>query len=195
MANRGRGTLTVRRSDNPFFQPSSHMVGEDFSKEITYNAPTVERETRPKKLEQDYDFGFLYKRASEDIGKGIEASDSRLSAAMAQGDTLRDIAKMKTGGCEAAPHPENDGPPALSATGRAEKILEGYDHNPRNEHSMYQTTNNQYGIQRPTVATFTADRQARSQAFSNSFNGIKFRDQGLNTSLVRSTVHNSLDLF
>ena len=60
---------------------------------------------------------------------------------------------------------------------------------------MYQTTNNQYGIQRPTVATFTADRQARSQKFSNSFNGIKFRDQGLNTSLVRSTVHNSLDLF
>lgn len=195
MANRGRGTLTVRRSDNPFFQPSSHMVGEDFSKEVTYNAPTVERETRPKKPMDDYDFGFLYKRASEDIGKGIDGSDSRLSAAMAQGDTLRDIAKMKTGGCEAAPHPDLDGLERLSATGRAEKILEGYDHQPRPEHSMYQTTNNQYGIQRPTVATFTADRLARSQAFSNSFNGIKFRDQGLNTSLVRSTVHNSLDLF
>ena len=78
---------------------------------------------------------------------------------------------------------------------RAERILDRYHHEPRAEHTMYQTTNNQYGIQRPTVATFTADRQARSQKFSNSFNGIKFRDQGLNTSLVRSTVHNSLDLF
>ena len=171
MANRGRGTLTVRRSDNPFFQPSSQTVGEDFSTEITYNAPTVERSARPKKLEDDYEFGFLYKRASEDIGKGISASDSRLSQAMAQGDTLRDIAKMKTGGCEATTQAD-DAPPPMNATTRAEKILEGYAHAPRSEHSMYQTTNNQYGIQRPTVATFTADRQARSQKFSNSFNGI-----------------------
>lgn len=194
MANRGRGTLTVRRSDNPFFQPSSQTVGEDFSEEIVYNAPTVERVGRPKKLEDDYEFGFLYKRASEDIGRGIDPSDSRLSRAMAQGDTLRDIAKMKTGGIE-KPTGDDDGAPELSGTLRAERILDRYHHEPRAEHTMYQTTNNQYGIQRPTVATFTADRQARSQKFSNSFNGIKFRDQGLNTSLVRSTVHNSLDLF
>ena len=129
MANRGRGTLIVRRSDNPFFQPSSQTVGEDFSEEIVYNAPTVERVARPKKLEDDYEFGFLYKRASEDIGKSIEPSDSRLSRAMAQGDTLRDIAKMKTGGIE-KPLQADDAPPAMNATMRAEKILEGYSHQP-----------------------------------------------------------------
>ena len=127
MANRGRGTLTVRRSDNPFFQPSSQTVGEDFSEEIVYNAPTVERVGRPKKLEDDYEFGFLYKRASEDIGRGIDPSDSRLSRAMAQGDTLRDIAKMKTGGIE-KPTGDDDGAPELSGTMRAERILDRYHH-------------------------------------------------------------------
>lgn len=59
---------------------------------------------------------------------------------------------------------------------------------------MYQTNNNQYGGMKPNVATFTHDRKARSQQFSNSFQGLKYRDQGLNTALIRSTVHNSLDI-
>ena len=193
MANRGRGTLSVRRSTNPFFQPTSQMVGEDFSHEIIYTTPEVIRPPRPAALVDDFDFGFLMARASEDIGKGIEPSDSRLSRAMAQRDTLRDKSRMRTGGMDMPTTASTEVSRALTATERSERILEGYIHEPRQEHSMYTTTSNQFGIQKPTVATFTADRRARSQQFSNSFNGVKFRDQGLNTSMIRSSVHNSLD--
>ncbi|KAJ1444571.1 hypothetical protein M885DRAFT_552589 [Pelagophyceae sp. CCMP2097] len=195
--NRGRGTLSVRPSSNPFFQTSSLSIGEDFHREVQYSAPTNERPLRPSKLEDDYDFNFQYKRASEEIGVGIPQSDSKLSKAMGANDTLKDRAMAKSGG----PIPsltrqeEAAGPPAMSSTQKAAEILKGYQHAPRPEHVMYQTNNNMYGAMKPNVATFTADRKARSQAFSNSFQGIKYRDQSLNTSLIRSTVHNSLDIF
>ena len=295
MANRGRGTLTIRKSDNPFFQPTSQNVGarparrserrargrprrepgdarggqtrrrgaaatagprlrptrsaipprprtarasagEDFSEEVVYKAPVVERPARPTSLADEYDFQFLMKRASEEIGQaprpggknacrsrlchvleearsewwqtyrrrvalirsfaqGIEPSDSRLSRAMGQRDTLRDVARMRTGGVAASPSSSGAGAaPPPTATQKVERILESYVHDPREEHAMYMTTNNAYGIMKPNVATFTAERKARSQAFSNSFNGVKYRDQGLNTSVVRSSVHNGLDM-
>lgn len=193
MANRGRGTLSVRKSNNPFFQTTNQAFGEDFSEDVEFTAPSVLRAAPKKKLEDEFDFGFQYARAAEEIGKGIPQSDSRLSSAMAQGDSLSQISRLKSGTTGMRPVDEETSS-GDNATQRAESILQHYKHNPRNEHSMYQTNNNMYGVQKPTVATFTADRKARSQAFSNSFNGVKFRDQGLNTSLIRSQVHNALDL-
>jgi hypothetical protein len=74
-----------------------------------------------------------------------------------------------------------------------ERTLQSYNHNPRKENPLYATTTNEFGMKKPTVATYTADRVARDQKFSNAFNSMMPRDQGLNTSLTRSNVHVELD--
>lgn len=196
MAARGRGTLTVRKSTSPFFQPSSQDLGADYRADVEYDAPVVERRARPKKVEDDFEFGFLYQRANDDIGKGIPRSDSKLSAAMAKGSSRAEIVRLRSGVGDEAVLEGSDGvAEAASPTERARDILRSYSHDPHEEHPMYHTTNNQYGREAPTVATLTADRVARNQTFSNSFSGIKYRDTGLNTSLLRSQIHDALDFF
>ena len=70
MSRRGRGTPTVRRSDNPFFQTTTGDIGQDFTKEVEHAAPTAERAPPRRTLVDNYDFGFLYEKMSDDIGAG-----------------------------------------------------------------------------------------------------------------------------
>ena len=72
-------------------------------------------------------------------------------------------------------------------------ILASYEHETKQEHPVYQTTSNSIGYKRPDKATYTLDRVSIPQEFSQGFNNIKYRDQGLNTSLSKSTVHSKLD--
>jgi hypothetical protein len=74
-----------------------------------------------------------------------------------------------------------------------EKILAIYHHEANEEDPRYTTANNEYGKRKPTVATFVSHREARPQAFSNSFNGIKPMNSSLNTGMSRSKVHPKLD--
>ena len=74
-----------------------------------------------------------------------------------------------------------------------EEVLAAYRHAPIQQHSMYTTTNNELGIKKPTNATFSNERAARSQNFSNSFNGVKHRNQGLNCAMTKSGAHKNLD--
>ena len=39
----------------------------------------------------------------------------------------------------------------------------------------------------------TLERYNIPQEFSNSFSGIKYRDQGLNTAVAKSKIHTTLD--
>lgn len=178
---RGRGTMTVRKSDNPFFQPAS----QDFGRR--YDIATEEEK------QQESEFQFLYQRANDDIGKGIvPRSDSKLSASMAKSLSQAEIVRLGRRRRRLASREERgDTNPAK----RAELVLKSYQHQAHQEHPMYHTTNNQYGTEPPTLATLTAERIARNQGFSNSFNNIKFRDTGLNTSVIRSQVHDALDYF
>ena len=193
MACRGRGTLEIRPSASPFFQPTSR---EQESRTIDFAAPRIARPPQPKP-EDGFDFSFLYARANDDIGKKIPTSGSKLGSAMAKRLSLRDVTRLKSGidRCSAAPEEKEDAETITDPTKLAEAIVKVYKHNPKDEHIMYQTSANEYGAQAPTVATLTAERSARSQQFSNSFNGIKYRDQGLNTSITRSNVHDGLDFF
>lgn len=74
-----------------------------------------------------------------------------------------------------------------------ERTLTSYNHAPKQEHPMYLTSANTHGAKKPDATTYTVDRSFIPQEFSNSFNNVKYRDQGLNTSLARSTVHSKLD--
>merc|ERR1719502_1968936 len=144
----------------------------------------------------DFDFSWQWKRQSEVIGDGCPRSDSKLSETLNRHDTPGDIAKAKGQGLYPMTEEEkaNDETFQQPAGASVAEVLDAYNHNPKEEHPMYITTNNFFGKKRPTIATFTGERMARSQNFSNSFNRIKYRDQGLNTSITRSAVHKSLDL-
>ena len=73
------------------------------------------------------------------------------------------------------------------------RTLESYNHDPKDQNPLYATTQNEFGIKKPTVATYTSERLPRNQQFSNSFNSQMPRDQGLNTSLTKSNVHTELN--
>ena len=102
MSCRGRGTLTVRRSDNPFFQTTTGDIGQDFTKEVEYAAPTVERAPPRRTLVDNYDFGFLYEKMSDDIGAGQHHAPSNLSRAMGAQDTPAQLTRLKTMGAPAS---------------------------------------------------------------------------------------------
>jgi len=72
-------------------------------------------------------------------------------------------------------------------------LLASYNHAPKDQNPLYATTQNDFGIKKPTEATYTSERLPRKQGFSNGFNSQMPRDQGLNTSLTRSNVHVELD--
>ena len=74
-----------------------------------------------------------------------------------------------------------------------DEVLEPYKHRVKQENPVYATAANAIGSKKPDQATYNVDRLAVSQAFSNSFNGVKYRDLGLNTSLSKSVVHTKLD--
>ena len=194
MSCRGRGTLTVRRSDNPFFQTTTGDIGQDFTKEVEYAAPTVERAPPRRTLVDNYDVGFLYEKMSADIGAGQHHAPSNLSRAMGAQDTPAQLTRLKTMGAPASAATIAAAESRPSAADRVERILEIYKHAPKKEHEMYMTTSNVIGALKPNVATFTAERRARNQGFSNSFQGVKYRNQGLTTAVTKSNVHDMINM-
>jgi hypothetical protein len=101
------------------------------------------------------------------------------------------IALKRGEGLYVASTPPPSQVPPVKAT--LDQILEAYDHRAKPEHAVYTTAANDVGSKRPTQATYNIDRVSIPQAFSNSFNSILYRDQGLNTGLSRSVVHSNLD--
>ncbi len=75
-------------------------------------------------------------------------------------------------------------------------LAKSYHHRAKDEHAMFTTTSNEIGKKGPTAATYTFDRVARQQKFSNSFPKTnESRDTGLNTSITKSSIHSSLEHF
>jgi len=209
-AMRGRGTLEVSESTNPFFQTTSSRYGKDLRTIQSYDVPNVPfRQAAVKSTPDDFDFSFQHSRESAQIGVGVQLSDSRLAKAFSVTDSRADIASAKGRGLQGPVDPNaasvsfagtggpDDGAAAAEYVPPVEKTkeeqLESFMHHAKNENPMYTTTNNQIGFKRPSAATFTFERVARSQNFSNAFNGIKYRDQGLNTAVTKSSVHSELD--
>lgn len=142
-----------------------------------------------------YDLSFLYCRESDRIGEGItDSSDFLLSHVMEEkeanslaikrGRGLRSVVEREQEVGMASRVPEPD---------EIQKTLDSYKHSPRVQNPLYTTTSNEFGLKKPSAATFSNARQARSQKFSNSFNRMTFRDQGLNTSMTKSKIHVQFD--
>ena len=87
----------------------------------------------------------------------------------------------------------NESRSSIISAEEMKSTLDNYNHVPKIENPLYTTTANEFGSKKPSQATLTKMRYMRSQSFSKSFNRIMFQDQGLNTSLSRSSVHDRLD--
>ena len=58
---------------------------------------------------------------------------------------------------------------------------------------LFETAPLSCAFRKPDIATFTSDRVSIPQAFSNSFQGVQYRNQGLSTALSKSSYHAKLD--
>mmetsp|Transcript_25502 Transcript_25502/g.43002 ORF Transcript_25502/g.43002 Transcript_25502/m.43002 type:complete len:202 (+) Transcript_25502:89-694(+) len=197
MTHRGRGCLEVNPSENPFFQTTSSQIGanivnppvvqekdeqDDF---MLANASQSMTETeKVQKPEEEFDFSFLYTRASDVIGSKQNLKPNKMASSM-ETHVVR---------------PKRISPKEFVSTQNAsqvkadiETVISSYKHEPKEEDPRYTTTANEHGFKRPTQATYVAERLSRPQGFSNGFNGVKPKNSSLNTTLSKSNVHKQLD--
>jgi len=144
---------------------------------------------------------FLYSRESDRFGEGVGGSDSELARVYGTGESKSTQARRR-GGAEKPPTDPKEyasiSVDAFAQTLHDEKVdvdrlLSSYNHAPKPQNPLYSTTQNEFGIKKPTAATYTVERLARDQKFSNSYNSQMPRDQGLDCGMTKSTVHKELD--
>lgn len=205
MTQRGRGTLEVHRSRNPFFQTTYGMdIGIKPNENIPWDAsraeympdpepePSIEGEIvqgspapSPGKSEKP-DFSFLYARSSDVIGAKVKMAEGPMAALLERPAGPQSIKNKHLRRQEDNMSPQKEKP-------NVERILTVYHHEPKPEDPRYTTSSNEYGKQKPSEATYVADRAGRPQGFSKSFNGVKPMNSSLNTGMSKSKVHSSLN--
>lgn len=203
MTQRGRGTLEVHRSRNPFFQTTYGMdIGIKPDEKIPWDASRAEYEPEPEpsldgeeqmgspapspgKSEKP-DFSFLYARSSDVIGAKVKTAEGPMAALMERPTGALSVKNKHLRRAE-----ENTSP--VKVQPNVERILSSYNHEPKPEDPRYTTSSNDYGKQKPSEATYVADRLGRPQGFSKSFNGVKPMNSSLNTGMSKSKVHPALN--
>ena len=134
------------------------------------------------KVNGGYDLSFLYSRESDRFGEGIEHSDSALAAIMGTKRSKSAAARRRNGQTAEQLDTGNvDNSKKPLSKEEIERTLASYNHNPKEEEPLYTTTANEYGRKKPSHATHLAESRARSQKFSNSFQGSMYSNEGLRT--------------
>lgn len=194
MSFRGRGTLEVKPSKNPFFQTTSSDIGVKPDEKIdwTYDLnPSLLLSSQGTGSSDN--FSFLYSRESDTIGSKVKKPELMLPRMMTRTEFLkkrRDDLNSKEEVKEILMEYKQT---QTFAKHTAEEILRNYRHEPKYEDPRYTLTSNEHGKKIPTVATFVAERSCRPQGFSKSFANIKPESSSLNTGITKSTVHPTLD--
>ena len=174
--NYGINVLELKKV-NDILNEEDHQ--RESSTEETAATPTKAQQAEQEDEENNYsDLSFLYTRESDRIGEYAELSQSPLAKQFRAKPPRRKKVKRAP---EFAPQEE----PSREVIAA---VLESYNHAPKTENPLYQTSANSIGSKKPSLATYTANRHPRKQAFSKSFNRKMFRDHGLNTSMTKSNV-------
>ena len=173
MAQRGRGTLEVRPSVNPFMQTMSTDYGAKASKIDwrTQGFDPTDVKTAPKVYESDGNFAFLYSRESDTIGSRLEKPKHSLAfEPKTKGEMLREKRDRLR---ELAASVKVEEPVYTTEelverkNADIERTLKSWKQPTKVEDPRYTTSNNELGIKRPTIATYVAERHFKTQAFSN----------------------------
>eukprot|EP01083_Nonionella_stella_P004920 14373_1 len=173
--NYGINVLELKKV-NDILNEEDHQ--RESSTEETAAIPTKAQEAEHGEERNYSDLSFLYTRESDRIGEYAELSQSPLAKQFRAKPPRRKKVKRAP---EFAPQEE----PSREAIAA---VLDSYNHAPKPENPLYQTSANSIGSKKPSLATHTANRHPRTQAFSKSFNRKMFRDHGLNTARTKSNV-------
>lgn len=181
--------MSLREASNRVYASPVHSGGEESFDEGSKRTTAPSEEKLPAK----HDVSFLYSRESDRYGDGCPFSDSVLSHVfrLKESDTMNKRRKSSV----VLQQRQNEDTSSSSKTYSKEEvneILSQYNHSPKKQHPLYGTTANEYGVKKPSQATFQNVRHGVSQQFSKSFNRILFRNEGLNTSIPKSRIHDSL---
>lgn len=142
-----------------------------------------------------HDLSFLMTRESDRFGEGCPYSDNALSAVFRQ-EASASMNKRRKDTLFAKPFC-SESPAAEHASktiskSEVKEILSHYDHKPKEQNPLYITEANEFGLRKPSEASYTTARHGVSQKFSQSFNRTMFRDEGLNASMTKSKIHDQL---
>ena len=196
-------TTTKKHNTNPFMVASNQSYGLSLyelkkNHELNMQTKSIISNSNNNNMKQNQDdLSFIYRKESDRIGSGIKLSDSKLAKVLGEQESLllkskqRRLSSNNNNDC--CEGKSNNGTTTTTSKEQIQNILQSYNHNPKQEHALYTTTANSFGKEKISMATYPAKCYSRSQSFSASFNRIKFRDQGLNTSLTRNNVHKNLD--
>ena len=175
-------------NSNPFLVTSNQTYGlslvglQEMAAKQQEGAPRQEPTLRDNK---QHDLSFLLRRESDRIGEGIPNSDSALAAIMSTRMPKRHTIGHTSTSTSSRGGTVSSTQPASSAEEPSreeiEQALASYRHNPKQEDPLYTTTANEIGRKAPSYATYTVATKGRSQAFSNSFNGVMYTDESLAT--------------
>jgi hypothetical protein len=188
--------LEVNPSQNPFFQTTASGIGakivnpnlgreQDENYQLANEPDSDMTETgKVKKPEEEFDFSFLYTRASDVIGSKQNLKPNKMASSMEH-----HVVRPKRISPQEFVSTQNSGQVKCDI----DAVINSYKHEPKVEDPRYTTAANDFGLKRPTQATYVADRLSRPQGFSNGFNGVKPKNSSLNTTVSKSTVHKQLD--
>ncbi len=164
MSIRGRGTLEIRKSENPFYQPVSADIGTTSNNvnadwKVNGTAPTFN--CKPYKV--DGNFSFLYTRESDMIGSKVNKPIAMTETRML---TRSEFLKQRREKAFQTMTTENfnltnsssgenvvydDEGNLITRRATAEDILQVYQHNPKTEDPRYLTT----GVSTPPIVVYS----------------------------------------
>ncbi|GMF48552.1 unnamed protein product [Phytophthora fragariaefolia] len=219
MVSRGSTIHHTRRTNNPFMTTSSGIVGIDLHEKVAFDAPQLRSNNQigtgqPRSANSLTE--FMYQTTTGALGEGVHMQErSRLSQRMdkltlQKGATfgMPGAAKcmlMRSFGVScvevessgivtlrkvdvAAPEdyavrPEDVMPKPIDIKAITEA---------RSEHPMYATSHRDIGADKAQLKV-DVERLGRPNTFTNSFNGFRYRDFGLNTAVTKSRICDQLD--
>jgi hypothetical protein len=188
---RGRGTLEVKPSTNPFFVTTASDFGTKPENHVDWDAAVNPTFAQGMSLKRPENFSFLYTRESDNIGGKVKNPLDEKPRVLTKTEFLKKWREKRTK--DLNPEDTKTLAEEPKVKPNVERILSVWKQGTKDEDPRYTTTNNTIGFKAPTIATYVAERAGRPQGFSNSFQGIKPQNSGLNCGLTRSTVHPSLD--
>lgn len=175
---------------------TSSVVGFNLGQKVEYVAPEVDysdpstKKAPPTKGVVE----FMYQTSSANVGESINRGDSRLSQQMDKFCVREEVNQIQPAVVKqlpvVAPRDALMRPEDFSINQIDISAISG----PRSEHPMYTTSQRAIGEEKSEVQVENSVRRGIPNAFTNSFNGIKYRNQGLTTAVTKSRVCSELDI-
>ncbi|CAK4090463.1 unnamed protein product [Aphanomyces euteiches] len=201
-ASRGSRVHHVRRTSNPFFTTSSGIVGINLHESTEFVAPKLDEAPHRhgsdnNQADENKLVKFMYQTTTSGIGEGIERRENPMTQRMDKYNLKKEIeesglVKIRSVGVIS--------PEEVFARTKAE-LLDPSTQTaldikpiaaPRKEHPMYTTCNRVLGEEKGAIQV-SAERIVNPSSFTNSFNGVRYRDYGLNTAVTKSKICDQLD--